>query len=190
MAILRLHHLFLSPLVVFTVPPAALLEQSGPVALLVALTGSAGMLLHQRRLAQLGSMSLLGLLIWGKVAVDLFRSSPPDTAILLVEFTAILFLMEASTVILTFDRAREGLKTRNDEMSQAQQAQLVNWATGQMSRQGKLALAAVLLSITLLPLASATSISINQLAVSGFLVLLAVLLLLFLLTYRREPERK
>ncbi len=157
---------------------------------MVALTGSGGMLLHQRRLAQLGSISLLGLLIWGKVAVDLFKSSPPDTAVLLVEFISILFLMEASTVILTFYEAREGLKARNDEISQAQQARLENWATGQMYRQGKLALATILLSVTLLPLASATSISINQLAVSGFLVLAATLLLLFLVTYRREPERK
>ncbi len=185
-----MHYLYLSPLIVFAVPPEALLGQPGPVALVVALTGSTGMLLHQRKLALLGSMTLLGLLIWGKVAADLLKSSPQDTAVLLAEFIAILFFMEACMVILTFDSTRKGLEERDDEISRAQQARLLKWATGQVSRQGKLALATILLSVTLLPLAGATSISSNQLAVSGSLALVAITMLLFLVTYRREPEGK
>ncbi len=190
MVLVRLHYLYLSPLIAFAVPPTALLGESGSVALVVGLTGSAGMLLHQRRLAQLASMSLLGLLIWGKAATDILKSSPPDSAVLLAEFIAILFFMEASTVILTFDRVREGFKARNDEISKAQQAHLVKWVNSQVFRQGKLALATILLSVTLLTLAGATSISSNQLAFSGSLVLVAIIMLLFLVTYRREPEGK
>ncbi len=65
----------------------------------------------------------------------------------------------------------------------------MEWATSQVSRQAKLALATILLSVTLLLLSGATSIPSNQLAVSGSLGLAAIALLLFLMTYRREPEK-
>jgi hypothetical protein len=132
----------------------------------------------------------VGLLIWGKVATDLLKSSQPDSAVLLAEFIAIIFLMEASTVILTFESARERLNVKNDEISKAQQGHLAKWASSQVFLQGKLALATILLSLTLLLLAGVTGVSSNQLAVSGSLVLVAVVLLLFLATYRREPEAK
>ncbi len=93
-------------------------------------------------------------------------------------------------VILAFDRASSGLRGGRDEVSRAQQARLVEWATSQASRQATLGLAMILLSVTLLLLSGATSISSNQLAVSGSLGLAAIALLLFLMTYRREPEGK
>lgn len=176
-------------MIVFAVPPEALLGQSGLTALALALTGSAGMLFHRRNLVILASTSLIGVMIWGKVATDLLKSRQPDSAVLLAEFITIIFLMEASTVILTFESAREKLNVKKDEISMAQQGRLANWAGSQIFLQGKLGLATILLSLTLL-LLGATGVSSNQLAVSGSLVLVAVVLLLFLATYRREPEAK
>jgi hypothetical protein len=188
-SLVKLHYLFLSPLVVFSIPAAALLGQSALVAVVIAVVGSYGMLLHRRLPAQLGSLALLGILVWGKLAADLLKTSPLDTAVLLAQFIAVIAFMEGSNVVLGFDTIQRGI-VGDDEISRAQRAQLAAWAAGQLSHQGKLALGTVILSLGLLPLANATSISSNELVFSGSLVLVATVVLLFLVTYRREPETR
>ena len=53
---------------------------------------------------------------------------------------------------------------------------------------GRLTLAAFGLSLGLLVIGGIVSVSVNQLAFSGILVIVAVIALVVLLTYRREPE--
>ncbi len=160
-----------------------------PIALLLAITGSAGVLTGSRRVTGLSSAALLSFLIWGKMATDLFKTSAPDSALFLAEFTLVLFLMEASSLILEFDKVEARLKTKDDELSQESRRRLAGWLRKQLSRQGKLALATIGLSVALLPLAGITSIPNNQLVLSSVLVLVVVVVLLFLVTQGREPER-
>ena len=186
--IIKLQHVFLSPLVMLAVPPLALLDQNILFTVGVALVGLAGMLLGKRTLATVASLSLLTLLIWGKAATSILKTSPPDTAVLLVEFTMVLMFMEASFLTLTFNRDYSQLKAREDELSQVLRVRLRGWLRNQLTGQSKLALVAFGLSVGLLPIAGFTSISSNQLAFSATLALLAVVVLLFLITHRREPE--
>jgi len=64
------------------------------------------------------------------------------------------------------------------------------WVKGQLSRQARLTIGALGLSLVLLVLGGFTSVSINQLAFSAVLVLLVVGALVFLITQRREPETR
>ena len=100
----------------------------------------------------------------------------------------VLTFMEASSTILTFNREYSGLKEREDELSQIITSHLEAWLRSQLAGQGKLALAALGLSVVLLPIAGFTSIPSNQLVFSSTLALLAVIVLLFLITHKREPE--
>ena len=130
------------------------------------------------------------LLVWGKASESILKTGAEDTAVLLVEFTMILFLMEASSTVLTFNRAFESLRDKDDEISRRQKGWLVSWLKSLLSRQGKVSLVATVLSIALLPLAGFTSISNTQLVVTATILFLAVVVLLFLLIYRREPGEK
>jgi hypothetical protein len=108
----------------------------------------------------------------------------------LLQFVAVIFFMEASRVVLSFDREAGELARRTDEMSQAARERLGIWVRSQLSRQARLIGGALGLSLVLLVLGGFTSVSINQLSFSAVLVLLVVGALLFLITQRREPETR
>lgn len=186
----KFHFLFLAPLVIFSIPPQSLLGLNIPVLILMMVSGMAGNLLARKRFSSLTSIALLCLLVWGRVADDLFNIKPPDTAIFLVEFGMVLFLMEANLVLQTFETVHRTHRGKNDELSNALETRLWIWLRNQFSRQGKIAVGSLGISLALLPFAGFTSISIEQLPLTGALLLIAVIALLFLVTYRREPERR
>jgi hypothetical protein len=98
--------------------------------------------------------------------------------------------MEASRVVLSFDKETSELAGRIDDMSQAIRQRLGVWVIGQLRRQARLMIGALGLSLVLLVFGGLTSVSINQLAFSAVLVLLVVGALLFLITQKREPETR
>ena len=187
---MRLQHAFLAPLVLLVIPPAALFQQPLFFVLAVALVGLAGNVSGRSYLATTSSLSLLMLLVWGKASESILKTGALDTAVLLIEFSMVLFFMEASSTVLTFNRAFESLRKKDDEISQKQKGWLVNWLRGLLSRQGKVSLATTALSIALLPLAGFTSISNSQLVVTATILFLAVVVLFFLLVFRREPGER
>lgn len=145
------------------------------------------MLLGRRRIAYVASLSLLSLLVWGKVAADLFGLASPDTAALMSEFMGVLFFMEASGVVLTLDWTDRVLSSKQDDVSIAMRGRVLEWARGQLFELGKLSVAAVGLSLGLLVLGSVVSVSFNQLAFTAILVLGSAAAVLFLLINKREP---
>ncbi len=155
--------------------------------ILITPAGLVGMLLRKRRIVSLASMGLLLLLIWGKVAGDLFGIGAPDTAVFLVQFMAILFFWEASSIALIFDSAFKELGPKLDDISVAIRIRVSDWARLQLVALAQLSLAAIGLSLGLLVLGSTVSVSINQLGFTAILVLAYVVAILFLLTNRREP---
>ncbi len=155
--------------------------------ILITPAGLVGMLLRKRRIVSLASMGLLLLLIWGKVAGDLFGIGAPDTAVFLVQFMAILFFWEASSIALIFDSAFKELGPKLDDISVAIRIRVSDWARLQLVALAQLSLAAIGLSLGLLVLGSTVSVSINQLGFTAILVLASVVAILFLLTNRREP---
>lgn len=179
--------MFLSPLVVLAVPGPLLFGQNLLVLLVVAAVGLAGMMLDKQALATAASLCLLGLLILGKAAGSILKASPPDTAVLVVEFTLVVFLLEASLVVSTFNQEFSRLKTKGDELSSTLRTYLHGWLRGQLTGQAKLGLATLAISIGLLPVAGFTSIPSNQVIISSTLALLAIVVLVFLVTHRREP---
>ena len=96
--------------------------------------------------------------------------------------------MEANSVVATFYASHRGLGEKKDELSQVLEARLRLWLRNQLSRQGGIAIGSIGLSVVLLPLAGLTSISSSELSVTGALLFLAIVALLFLVTHRREPE--
>jgi hypothetical protein len=156
----------------------------------VAIVGIGGMLLRNRTAVWLASVSLLLLIVWGKIAGDINGLPGPDSALLLFQFMSVIFLMEASTTILTFDSAVSPLAGKNDDLSARARMQLVKWEQVQLFSLGKLTVASFGLSLGLLILGSLVSVSFNQIAFSGVLVLAAVVAIFILLTYRREPEER
>jgi len=175
-------------LIVLGVPAQVFLGLGLSIILVIVALGLLGMLMKNQLLTTLASVALLVLLVAGKVGTDLARASAPDTAVLLIEFVAVIFFMEASRVILPYDVETRELAGRTDDMSQAARERLEKWVTGQLSRQARLIGGALGLSLVLLVLGGFTSVSINQLSFSAVLVLLVVGALLFLITQRREPE--
>lgn len=176
-------------MVVLAVPPRALLDMNIPVALFLSGLGLAGMLLGRRLLAVTASLSILSLLIWGKMAGNILNLRAPDTAVLLAEFMAILLLTEASHVVLTFKREHATLQDRRDELSHALGLRLEAWLRNQLLNQSWLALVALSISVALIPVAGLTSVSSDQLVFTATLALLAVVILMFLVTHRREPAQ-
>lgn len=188
MDLLKINHVFLVPWILFSIPSAALFQQQVFLIAILAVVGLAGMLTGNPAAATSVSVSLLGLLVWGKVASDLYGIPGPDSAFFLLQFMVVVLLMEASNTKLTLDAAYKQLQGRNDEISAEARKRMIEWAKAQLLSLGKLTTAAFLLSLGLLVLGGFLSVSINQLAFSGALVLVAVVALLILLTYRREPE--
>ena len=186
----RFHFLFLAPLILFSIPPQGLLAFNIPALIIITIAGTTGNLLVRKQISTLASIVLLSLLVWGRVADDLFNVKPPDTSVFLVEFGMVVFMMEANQVLLTFETALRAHREKNDELSNALEARLWIWLRNQFSRQGKIAVGSLGISLALLPLAGFTSISTEQLPFTAALLLIAIIALLFLVTYRREPEKR
>jgi hypothetical protein len=180
--------LFLAPWIVFAVPFQIFLGFGTLIVFVIILVGLVGTFVKKQELATIASLALLALLAAGKVGVDLTNTPSPDTLVLLLQFVAVIFFMEASRVTLSFDKERSELAKRTDDMSQAIRERLGIWAKGQLGRQARLMIAALGLSLVLLVLGGFTSVSVNQLAFSAVLVLLVVGALVFLITQRRETE--
>ncbi len=148
------------------------------------------MLVGERSLVALASLLLLGSLIVGKVGVDLRGFSAPDTAVLMIQFVAVIFFMEASRVVLSFDRETRILGKRTDDGSEAARARLFSWVGAQLWKQVQIIVATLVLSLVLLVFGGLTSVSLDQVGSSGVLVLVVVGVLVFLITQRREPETR
>jgi hypothetical protein len=147
------------------------------------------MSLGNRTAIYAASGSLLLLIVWGKVAGDIYRLPGPDSALLLLQFLLVIFLMEASITVLTLDSTIRQLRGKNDDLSSLARMQAMKWERVQLFSLGRLTLASFGLSLGLLILGSLVSVSVNQIAFSGILVLAAVVAIFVLLTYRREPEQ-
>jgi hypothetical protein len=145
------------------------------------------MLTGSRRAILTASAALLLLIVWGKVADDIYSLPGPDSALFLLEFMLVIFLMEASNVVLTCDSTSRLLKG-NDELSSMARNRVMDWKRVQLIALGKLMVGSFGLSLGLLLLGSLVSVSVNQIAFSGVLALAAVVAIFVLLTYRREPE--
>ncbi len=186
----RFHYLILAPWIVLSVPSQVFLGLGTPIMLAIMAVGLSGALANRQVFATLASVSLLVSLIAGKVGLDLAKASPPDTAVLLLQFLAVIFFMEATRVVLSFDSETRELAGKTDEASQAVKNRLGIWITGQLTTQARLVIGALGLSLVLLVFGGFTNVSINQLAFSAVLVLLVVGALLFLITQEREPETR
>lgn len=182
--------MFLAPWIVFAVPSLIFLGLGTLIVLVIILVGLVGTFAKKQVLATLASVTLLASLVAGKVGVDLTNAPSPDTLVLLLQFVAVIFFMEASRVTLSFDKETSELAGRANAMSQAIRERLGMWVKGQLGRQARLMIAALGLSLVLLVLGGFTSVSVNQLAFSAVLVLLVVGALVFLITQRREPETR
>jgi hypothetical protein len=152
--------------------------------------GLVGTLQGNRTAIFIASGSLLLLIVWGKVAGDIYGLPGPDSALLLLQFMLVIFLMEASTTVLTFDSNIKQLEGKTDNLSSLARMQVMKWERVQLFSLGRLTLASFGLSLGLLILGSLVSVSVNQIAFSGILALAAVVAVFVLLTYRREPEQR
>ena len=188
--VVRLHYLILAPWIVLSVPSRVFLGLGTPIMLAIIAVGLSGTLANRKVFTILASVSLLASLIGGKVGVDLAKASTPDTAVLLLQFVAVIFFIEATRVVSAFDSEARELAGKTDEGSQAVKNRLSIWITGQLTRQARLVVGALGLSLVLLVFGGLINVSINQLAFSAVLVLLVVGALLFLITQEREPETR
>ncbi len=184
---MRLNYLFTAPWVTFSNPLEMLPGQNLALTIAVSVIGTLGVTLGRKLLVTLASSILLTLLVFGKIASDILKASAPDTAVLLLQFIAIIFLLEASKVIITFDTIYRDLSPRQDEVSGLVRERIISWTRGQLLRQTRLAVAILGLSLGLIVVGGFTSISVNQLYFSATLIIVSVAVLLFLLTHRREP---
>jgi hypothetical protein len=107
--------------------------------------------------------------------------------VLLFQFMLVIFFMEASVTVLTFDLTIKQLEGKTDDLSNIARMRVTKWERVQLFNLGKLTLASIGLSLGLLVLGSLLSVSIDQIAFSGILVLAAVVAIFVLLTFRREP---
>ena len=130
------------------------------------------------------------LIVWGKVADDIYALPGPDTALLLLQFMLVIFLMETSITVLTVDSVLSELKGKNDDLSSLARTQVMKWERVQLFSLGRLTLASFGLSLGLLVLGSIVGLSANQIAFSGILVIASIVAIFVLLTYRREPEQQ
>jgi len=186
----RFHYLVLVPWIVLAIPSQVLLGLGILLVLVIMSVGLYGMLTKKQMSVTLASVALLLVLLAGKVGSDLARAPAPDTAVLLVQFVSVIFFMEASRVVLSFDRESSELDGRTDEGARAVIERSEKWVRGQLVGQARLSIGALGLSLVLLVLGGFTSVSINHLAFSAILVLVVVGALLFLITQRREPETR
>lgn len=187
---MRLHYLLLAPWIVLSIPLEVLFGLGILIVFAIAIVGLLGMFSKRQKLASFASLALLATIIAGKVGTDLARLAAPDTLVLLVQFVAVIFFVEASRAVLSFDKESDELGEKEDEVSEAVRRRLDVWVGGQLSRQMRLIMGALGLSLLLLVLGGFASISLNEPVVSALLVMLVVVGLLFLITQRREPETR
>jgi hypothetical protein len=187
---LKINYVILAPWIILSLPPLALGQQSILVIAVIAIVGSVGMLLTNRTAILAASGSLLLLIVWGKIAGDIYGLQGPDSALLLLQFMLVIFFMEASATALIFDSTIKQLEGKNDDLSALARMRVMKWERVQLLSLGRLALGAFGLSLGLLILGSLVSVSVNQIAFSGVLVLAAVISIFILLTYRREPKEQ
>jgi uncharacterized protein YacL len=102
----------------------------------------------------------------------------------------VIFFMEASTTAVTFDSTIKQLEGKDDDLSALARMRVVNWERVQLLNLGKLTIGSFGLTLGLLIIGSLVSVSVNQIAFSGILVLAALVAIFILLTYRREPEER
>lgn len=176
------------PWIVLTVPSQVFLGYGGLLALSIITVGVSGNLARMKGMSTVASISLLSLLILAKVRTDLIGLPAPDTAVLLLQFVMVIFFMEASLVIISFNRIAGQLSSKTDDSSLAIRQRLEMWVKGQVARQAQLVVGALGLSLFLIVLGGLTSVSLSQLLFSGSLVLVVIGILLFLITQRRESE--
>jgi len=187
---LKINYVLLAPWIILSLPPSALSQQSILVVVIVTIVGLLGMVLGNKTAIVLASVSLLLLIIWGKIASDINKLAQPDSALLLLQFLLVIFLMEASTTALTFGSTMKKLEGKKDDISAEARMRAIEWGGAQLFSLGKLTVAAFGLSLGLLIIGSIISVSFNQLAFSGILVLASVIVIFILLTYGREPESR
>ena len=187
---MRLHYLLLAPWIVLSIPLEVLFGLGILIVFAIAIVGLLGMFSKRQKLASFASLALLATIIAGKVGTDLARVAAPDTLVLLVQFVAVIFFVEASRAVLSFDKESDELGEKEDEVSEAVRRRLDVWVGGQLSRQMRLIMGALGLSLLLLVLGGFASISLNEPVVSALLVMLVVVGLLFLITQRREPDTR
>ena len=187
---MRLHYLVLAPWIVLAIPSQVFLGFGIPLVLVIMAVGLYGMLAKKQASVTLASVALLVVLLAGKIGTDLARAPAPDTAVLLVQFVSVIFFMETSRVVLSFDKESSELAGRIDDGARDVIERLERWVRGQLAGQARLSIGALVLSLVLLVVGGFTSVSINQLAFSGILVLAVVGALVFLITQRREPETR
>jgi len=180
----------LAPWIVLSIPLEVLFGLGILIVFAIAIVGLLGMFSKRQKLASFASLALLATIIAGKVGTDLARVAAPDTLVLLVQFVAVIFFVEASRAVLSFDKESDELGEKEDEVSEAVRRRLDVWVGGQLSRQMRLIMGALGLSLLLLVLGGFASISLNEPVVSALLVMLVVVGLLFLITQRREPETR
>ncbi len=190
MPIIRINYAFLVPFVIFTLPEAALFQEEAIIALILILLGSAGTFTGNKFATFFASTSLLGIIVWGKVASDLYHLPGLDSALLLLEFMLVILLMELSNTAISFHKTYAQIQDRNDEISAEYRRGLIEWARIKFSNLATLIGLAFVLSLGLLVVGDLVSISVNQIAFSGILVMIAVVALLILLIHGREPEEK
>ena len=176
------------PLIVISLPTVALLGQGILITLVLVAVGSAGMLTGNSGLSSFTSVALLGLIVWGRVASDIWGLGGFDTALLLLEFFLVIFLMEASSAAIVFDLINRKLRYKTDDLTVEARIRLIEWARSQFLGLGKLIAAAFVLSLSLLVVGDLVSVSVNQIIFSAILVVVAVAALLVLVTFGREPE--
>ena len=186
--LVKLHYLLLVPWIVFSVPMVLTLGQ--PLLMVVGLVslGVFGMFTGRRKCAIGSSIGVLLLLVLGRVIGDVYRLEPSDTSVLLLQFVAIIFLLEASLHVLAFESDRSRLPQLGDEWSEDMTIHVQKWLRSQLSADITLGLGTFLLSLGLLVLGGFAGIQVDHVAVLAILVLASVVALLFLLTYQRESE--
>jgi hypothetical protein len=185
---LKVNYVFLVPWVVLSLPPGALFHKELYLMASLVIIGLAGMLLRIRTSMFVASAGLIVLVVWGKVASDLFSLPSEDSAALLLQFMMIIFLMEASSTALTVQTSWMKLEGKDDDLSNAARLRLIGWASAQLRDLGKLTAGGFALAMGLLLIGGFINVSFNQLALNGILALAAVVAILILLTYGREPN--
>ena len=186
---LKTNFVLVVPWIVLTAPAVAIYQQQLLVTLVLVALGLSGTLTSNRSASSLASMVLLGLIIWSKVAGDLFHLATVDSALLLFEFMIVIFLMEATNTAISVDQRLKQLRERNDDFSVETSRRILEWAREHILGLAKITSLSFALSLGLLVVGDLLSISFSQIAVSGALVLVTVAALVVLLTYGREPER-
>jgi hypothetical protein len=176
--------------IVLSIPPEALLQEPLLVTLVIAAIGAIGIMTRNPPVVTTVFGTLLLLTVWGKIADDIYRLSGPDTALMLSQFMTLIFFMEATLATLRFESRYRPIQGRSDELVVRVREQMIDWEKNQLFNLGKLTLAAFGLSLGLLVVGGLVSVSFNHIAFSGALVLVVVVVLFVLLTYRREPETR